>query len=430
MSNLNTLTKRLLELDDRIISCMKCGLCQSVCPMFGSTLEEADVARGKLALIDNLAHHIIKDPDAVIEKLGRCLLCGSCQSNCPSGVDIMDIFLESKELIYEYIGLNPIKKFVFRTMLATPWLFNISMRIGAPLSRLVFWRANKNLGTCKAPLLSPLIGSRHMRPLALKSLYSEMGSVDTPVGESGVKVVFYPGCLGDKLYTDVSKASLKVFDYHGVGVYMPEGFACCGIPALSSGDARGLLKQMKVSLDLLMVLQFDYLITSCSSCTSTIKELWPKYASRLSAEYLKYCKELSAKTIDINSFIINVLKVEASPKVENPIVVTYHDSCHLKKSLGVSSEPREVIGLTGKYELKEMSEADRCCGSGGSFNLFHYNISKDIGMRKCKNINDSGAEIVSMGCPACMMQIEDVISQSDGKVRVKHTVELYAESLK
>ncbi len=56
MSTMHELAQRLMALDDRITACMKCGMCQAVCPMFGATGMEADVARGKLALIDNLAH--------------------------------------------------------------------------------------------------------------------------------------------------------------------------------------------------------------------------------------------------------------------------------------------------------------------------------------------------------------------------------------
>mgnify|MGYP003193529494 CR=1 FL=1 len=56
MSELKKLASRLMTLDDKLIFCMKCGNCQAVCPMFGATHMEADVARGKLALIGNLAH--------------------------------------------------------------------------------------------------------------------------------------------------------------------------------------------------------------------------------------------------------------------------------------------------------------------------------------------------------------------------------------
>ena len=138
MSELKKLASRLMTLDDKLIFCMKCGNCQAVCPMFGATHMEADVARGKLALIGNLAHEVIRDPEAVADKLGRCLLCGSCQANCPSGVRIMDIFMEARELVYAYLGLNPVKKMIFRILLAKPDLFNFTMRVGAPASHLLF----------------------------------------------------------------------------------------------------------------------------------------------------------------------------------------------------------------------------------------------------------------------------------------------------
>ncbi|WP_302149210.1 (Fe-S)-binding protein, partial [uncultured Desulfovibrio sp.] len=99
-------------------------------------------------------------------------------------------------------------------------------------------------------------------------------------------------------------------------------------------------------------------------------------------------------------------------------------------SLGVTSQPRAVIAANPAYALKEMDEADRCCGCGGSFNLFHYDYSRQIGQRKRDNVVASGAQVVAAGCPACMMQLEDVLSHNHDNVRVKHTVEIYAESLK
>ena len=135
--------------------------------------------------------------------------------------------------------------------------------------------------------------------------------------------------------------------------------------------------------------------------------------------------------MDINAFLVDVLKVQPAEQAqENAVSVTYHDSCHLKKSLGVVSQPRSVVAANPAYKITEMAEADRCCGCGGSFNLFHYDYSRKIGQRKRNNVVASGAKIVAAGCPACMMQLEDVLSHNHDSVRVKHTVELYAESLK
>ena len=431
MSDLNSLAQRLMALDDKLVACMRCGMCQAVCPMFGATMMEADVARGKLALVSNLAHRMIEDPQAVADKLGRCLLCGSCQANCPSGVHIMDIFMEAREIVYNYIGLHPLKKLIFRFLLPNPGLFSLGMRIGAPCQGLLFKSKNNVQETTAAPLLDGILGARHIRSLAPKSLLALEGAQDTPAGASGIKVAFYPGCMGDKFYVSMGQACLKVLRHHGVGIYMPKGFACCGIPALSSGDAEGMLKEMKVSLAEFAKGEFDYVVTPCASCTSTIKELWPRYAGRIGEAEQAQAEALSAKTMDINAFLINVLKVEPkTAPADNAVPVTYHDSCHMKKSLGVVREPRAVIGLTPGYRLVEMAEADRCCGCGGSFNLFHYDLSRQIGQRKRNNVVASGAKVAAAGCPACMMQLEDVLSQNGDPVEVKHTIELYAETLK
>ena len=76
-----------------------------------------------------------------------------------------------------------------------------------------------------------------------------------------------------------------------------------------------------------------------------------------------------------------------------------------------------------------MAEADRCCGCGGSFTLFHYDLSKEIGQRKRDNIVRTGATAVATGCPACMLQLSDMLSQNKDEVLVKHPIEIYAETL-
>ena len=180
MADVKALVSRLMTLEDRIIACMRCGNCQAVCPMFGATHMEADVARGKLALVDDLAHELIRDPEAVADKLGRCLLCGSCQANCPSGVKIMDIFMEAREIVYNYLGLSPIKKAIFRVVLAKPKLFNVGMRIGSPVSHILFKKDNTAQQTVNSPLLRPLIGDRHIRSLPNVPLHAKVGNLNEP----------------------------------------------------------------------------------------------------------------------------------------------------------------------------------------------------------------------------------------------------------
>lgn len=426
-TSLKILAKRLLALEDSIIACMKCGLCQSVCPMFSATMLEADVARGKLVLIDNLGHELLNDAEALADKLGRCLLCGSCQANCPSGVHIMDIFLEAREIVHTFLGLHPLKKLIFRQILSRPKLFGLGMKFGSPFQTFFFRKNHDAQETICAPWLKAIIGDRHISKLASKSLQALYPNLNEPRVAGGLRVAFFPGCVADKMYTRLGDAVIKVLHHYNIAVTMPE-FACCGLPALTSGDVEGMLKQLAVNLNLLEDASYDYLLTPCASCTAAIKEYWPRYAARLGSIEQNTAKQIATKAMDINEFLMKVLPEKPEAKTQSGLKVTYHDSCHLKKSLGITQEPRNLIKASG-HELVEMKEADRCCGCGGSFNLFHYDLSRQIGQRKRDNAVATGADTVAMSCPACMMQFEDVLSQNNDKMQVRHTVELYAESL-
>jgi glycolate oxidase iron-sulfur subunit len=76
-----------------------------------------------------------------------------------------------------------------------------------------------------------------------------------------------------------------------------------------------------------------------------------------------------------------------------------------------------------------MPESDWCCGCGGSFTLQPDETSAAIGPRKRDHIAASLGRVVATGCPACMLQITDMLSQAGLRVQVKPAVEIDAESL-
>lgn len=423
MSDLQELAKLLEELDDRLVSCMRCGMCQAVCPVFAQSGRETDVTRGKLALLDGLAKEMVSDSKGVNEILNRCLLCGTCQANCPSGVKIMDIFLTARQIMTGYEGLSPVKQAIFKGMLSNPKLFNKLLDMGSKFQGIFTKTADETVGSSCARFNAPVIGDRHFKALAKTPLHKSVPEKDTKPGKSGIKVAFYTGCVVDKIFPWVGESVLKVLEDNGVGVFMPSEQACCGIPTLASGDTKTFDKLITLNVKAFREGQFDYLVTACASCTSTIKELWPE---RFSGDAGLKCAiaDMASKTMDISQFLVDVLNI--SPKEDKGTSVTYHDPCHLKNSLGITAQPRELIKASG-CEFKEMADAGTCCGCGGSFNIAHYDISKKIGNRKAENIKASGADMVATSCPACMLQITDMLSQNEIKVPVKHVIELYTD---
>ncbi len=432
MSDLKQLASLIKELEDQTIVCMRCGLCQSVCPVFAETGREADVARGKLALLDGLAREMLREPKEASQRLDKCLLCGSCAANCPSGVNVLEIFMKARAILAAYQGLPAAKRLVLEKVLAHPRVFDRILEWGARVQSLISRPVSETLGTSCARVASPLIGNRHFVPLARKPFHKILPGLDTDKGHSGLKVAFFPGCLLDKFFPNVAQDVVDVLTHHGVGIWMPPGQGCCGIPAVSSGDMATFEKLARHNMALLQARETDYVVTACATCTATIKEIWPTMLGHLSAKNRALVAEISERTVDINQLLVTLMGIApvATHEQSDPVKVTYHDPCHLKKSLGVHREPRDLIKASRGYDLAEMNGADKCCGMGGSFNLQYYEISCSIGTLKKESIQATGADVVATGCPACMLQISDMLSKASLAVEVKHPVELYAETIK
>lgn len=476
MDRMKELANSLKELEEQLVVCTKCGMCQSVCPLFDRTRKEADVARGKLALLDGLGNNLFTNPDGVSERLNRCLLCGSCAANCPSGVNVVEIFIKARAILAEFKGLSPAAKLIFRKMLSNPASFD-KLTEWAGRFQNIFTKKDKNAqGTSCVRVVSPLFGDRHFLPMSDKPFHNFLPNSDnnfnqlsaneniskhlinTSAGKSGIKVAFFTGCIIDKIFPRIGQDVVDVFEFHGVGLYIPKNQGCCGIPALASGDMKSFEKLVEYHIDLFSEEKFDYLVTACATCTSTIKKLWSSIYKGSGSKTREKIQELSNKTLDINQFLVNKVNLFNSLDVKKDIrgkldvnngddidcnngdytdrdngdyikTITYHDPCHLKKSLGVFKEPRILIKASGS-RLVEMEGSDKCCGMGGSFNLYHYKISSEIGQIKSQNIADTNCDVVATGCPACMVQISDMLAKKNLDIKVCHPIELYAEMLR
>jgi len=310
-------------------------------------------------------------------------------------------------------------------------MLHLIVKILRPVQSLFAKPANALIGTSCARVLSPILKKRHFVPLAPVPFHQMVSSIDTPSGSSGVKVAFFTGCVIDKFFPHVATAALDIFTHHGIGVFLPEGLGCCGIPALTSGDVPSFKRLMRLNIEKLSSSPFDILVTPCATCTFTIKKIWPMLIQDETETIKDRIEKLSASTMDINEFLVKNIHPAA---IENPDpdakIVSYHDPCHLKKSLGVFQEPRILLQSNPRYQFRDMQNADACCGMGGSFNLNYYDISSRIGIRKRDDIVNTGCEVIATGCPACMMQISDMLSKAGDNINVKHSIEIYAESLK
>ena len=106
--------------------------------------------------------------------------------------------------------------------------------------------------------------------------------------------------------------------------------------------------------------------------------------------------------------------------------VTYHDPCHLKRGLGIYTEPRVLLEREG-FELVEMNGADACCGFGGEIVFSYPELSNSVMQRKISAIEVAGVDTVVTNCIACILQLRGGLDKRGSDIRVVHSAQLLAE---
>ena len=94
----------------QILQCSRCGFCQAVCPIYGSTLRPSLNARGKMLLLKEIMDGKIDLNDELIETLFQCTTCASCFENCPSGVKVPDIIKQVRKDMVNIGSCHPVFK--------------------------------------------------------------------------------------------------------------------------------------------------------------------------------------------------------------------------------------------------------------------------------------------------------------------------------
>lgn len=411
--------------------CMKCGNCMAVCPVYGVEKEEASVTRAKIKVVDAVLNGQLElDDPEVYNMIFNCLVCKSCMTNCPSKVDFGKIALAMRAALVRKKGLFWLKKMIFST-LKNPTVLNTGIKTAAAMQSIVF-KADKDIKAISPRSPFALVGSgfgfdsnRKMPELNSKTLKDITPEVVKP-DEVKVKVAFFVGDSLNYFYPDAGLDVIEVLKENNVEVHIPKAQNCCGIPVLVHGDIETARTLARRNIDTFEKTGCDYIITACGSCGGAWQH---EYVDLLKEDplYGPKAKYWSERTFDISTFLTKVIDFK-KPKGEIRSIVTYHDSCHLKKSMKVFAEPREILKSIPGLEFREMSAPDNCCGSGGSFVISHYDTSQAIGKKKALDINSTGADTVATGCPACMMQLLDNINRFGKKQRVKHYITLLADS--
>ncbi|HUT53490.1 MAG TPA: (Fe-S)-binding protein [bacterium] len=233
--------------------------------------------------------------------------------------------------------------------------------------------------------------------------------------------LFIP-CMVDTLVPEVGEATARVLMRAGVALDYPTEQTCCGQPAFNAGyweDARRVARRfLKAFAD------SEAIVSPSGSCVSMVKNHYEELFAESPSE-LRQAREIGGRTFELTEFLVRRLGItDVGARFTGKL--TYHESCHLSRELGIKDEPRALLRAVKGAELIEMQEADRCCGFGGTFSVKFPEISAAMARRKAENIKASGADAVIICDPGCLIQIRGYFHRHGIKVRVLHLAELLA----
>jgi len=416
----------LKRVEHELKKCVKCGACRAHCPAFAALQREPAVARGKVALAQHLLKGDITLDDQTYLAMSRCLLCGSCVEKCPNDVPTDEIVMFAREALAQQRGLTSFHKAVGR-VIRNRKMMNFGAAAAAILGPLFFRKVPATSGLrLRFPL--PFVGGkRHIPQIARKPFMDRHPEVIP--GEPGKpRIVYFVGCMTNFVYTEVGEAALALFRHLGCTVIIPKDQQCCGLPGMSGGDLATVRELAEKNLAALEKYEADYIMTACATCGGALHKFYPAVMGKKHPELRQRLQAIADKTVDAAELLQKLGLNPEETGSGSALRITYHDPCHLR-TRGITRQPRELLRSAPGIELTEMEGADKCCGLGGTFNVYHYETSLKINASKSAAIVATGADAVVTGCPGCMMQLSDGLKQQGARTRVMHTLEILARKI-
>ena len=380
--------KSLMDLD----ACTECGRCQDACPAYASgkplspkkiifdlrdLLHEKRDADGELTAPATV-------PDLIGEDaLWACTTCMACMEACP-------VFIEHVPKIVD------MRRYLVMEEGRFPDSVQQSMRSlesrGHPFPGNTTGRLDWTKG----------LDVRVLRE-----------------GESA-EYLYWVGCATALNARNHSTARSLVSILNEAGVdfgILGEDEACTGDSARRVGNEFLFQQMARQNIATLESRSVQKIITTCPHCLNSLKNEYADFGTNFE---VVHHSQLLADLVASGRF---------KPQGEEAQSVTFHDPCYLGRYNGVFDEPRDVIAAvpgTSMIEMERHREGSFCCGSGGGRMWMEEPVEQRVSNLRARQALATGAEVVGVGCPFCMMMVEEAVNTEKGSrdVRVRDIAEL------
>jgi Fe-S oxidoreductase len=373
----------------QVFSCVECGRCSEQCPAVntGKVLDPKQVALGVRGYLNEFGpaseEPILTDTyDAHVsqEAVFQCTTCGSCEYQCPVGIEHLPII----------IGLR-------RGAVNTgKWEDDYGTKLFLALER------NGNaLG----------FSSSEREKFIQKQQF--------PIFDGSQEYCLWLGCMGgyDPQGREIIASFARVMEHLGTTFGVMRKERCTGDPARRLGNDLVFQQLAEQNLESLKQSKVSKIVSICPHCVRTISVDWKEFGE---APPIEHHSEFMARHID---------KLPAS-KAGNDKVV-FHDPCYLGRYRGVYDQPRTVAALAGEViDPERARERSFCCGAGGGLAFLGEEKGDRVSHNRAKELVATGANIVGAACPFCNTMFRDALAAvSDAPPKLLDIAQIAAAAL-
>lgn len=397
--------KDLLDLD----ACTECGRCEVNCP---ATLTQKPLSPKQLILdlredlhrldpfhlpisragaesTENLAQTERPLVGAVIkeETLWSCTTCSACMEQCPVMIEQVPKIIQMRQhLVMEQAEFPEDLQAMIRSLEARshPYPGNSSSRVD--------WMNGMEI---------PVLGE---------------------TSDGDIEVLLWVGCAGalNERNRSVTRALAELLMRAGVKfTVLGRQEKCTGDPAKRIGHDMLFQQLAMQNIATLDSFGIKKVLTACPHCFNTFRNEYPQLGGSYDvvhhAEFLQQLisdGRLKTKSGSLDS-------------------VTFHDPCYLGRYNQVYDAPRNVLNSVPGSKLVEVETWNKgdalCCGGGGGFAFMEEKSGSRMNGNRSRQLLQTGANTVAVGCPFCMMMIDDGVktaAEPDQKVEVLDIAEV------
>src|SRR6478736_1502598 len=171
--------------------------------------------------------------------------------------------------------------------------------------------------------------------------------VEVVEGPRGARVAVMSTCLGDAMFPDAVRATVRLLRRLGCTVEVPEAQTCCGQPMVNTGyldEPVPLVRNFVSAFE-----GYDHVVVPSGSCAGSVRHQHQLVAARSGdAALTDAVRHTSPRTLELSEFLVDVLGV-VDVGASFPHRVTYHPTCHSLRVLRVRGHlrPEERRDLGG-----------------------------------------------------------------------------------